>query len=77
MNFQLSLELPDTIQASQEDVKMIMIYALFEKGILTSGQAAKIVGVSKRVFLENAYRYGVTVFQYDDNELGEEIAQWQ
>ena len=77
MNVQLSMELPDTLQVSQEDIKMIMIYALFDKGILSSGQAAKILDISKRTFLENAYRFGVTIFQYEDNELEEEITQWQ
>jgi len=55
-----------------------MIYALFEKGILTSGQAAEIVGLSKKnIFLKNAAQYGVSLFQYDENELSEEVSQWQ
>ena len=77
MNVELSLKLPDTIQVSKKDVEMIMIYALFEKGILTSGQAAEIVGLSKKTFLENAAQYGVSLFQYDENELSEEVSQWQ
>jgi len=35
---------------------------LFEKGVLSSGQAAKLVGISKRQFLENVGRYGVSIF---------------
>lgn len=77
MNVQLSLTLPDTVQFSPKDIKMIMIYALFEKGILSSGQAAKIAGVSKRTFLENSGQYGVSIFQYEPEEMMNEVSQWQ
>jgi hypothetical protein len=43
---------------------------LFERGILTSGQAAEIAGITKRAFLENVGKYGVSVFgeQMEDFE---------
>jgi hypothetical protein len=39
--------------------------------------AAEILGLSKRIFLENASLHGVSLSQYDENELIEEIEQWQ
>jgi predicted HTH domain antitoxin len=41
---------------------MIVASALFEKGILSSGQAAAFVGVTKREFLETVGNYGVSIF---------------
>jgi hypothetical protein len=35
---------------------------LFEKGIMSSGQAADLVGISKREFIENIGKYGISVF---------------
>ena len=51
MNVELSLTLPDTLQVSRKYVEMVIFYSLFEKGILSSGQAAKLAGLSKRAFL--------------------------
>ncbi|TVQ03166.1 MAG: hypothetical protein EA359_10295 [Balneolaceae bacterium] len=35
---------------------------LFEKGIFSAGQAADMAGISKREFIENVGKYGVSVF---------------
>jgi len=56
----LTLQIPETVD--EKEVKMQLAAQLFEKGILSSGQAALLVGVTKREFLENVGHYGVTVF---------------
>ena len=56
----LTLELPDSVDIL--DVKMQLAAHLFEKGVLSSGQAAKLIGIGKRQFLENVGRYGVSIF---------------
>jgi len=76
MQVELQLNLPDTVQVTSKDVEMITVYALFERGILTSGQASHLLGLSKRRFLENAHSYRVSLFQYDKGELTEELSQW-
>lgn len=43
-------------------MKMQVATSLFEKGVLSSGQAAELVGISKREFLETAGNYGVSIF---------------
>ena len=77
MNVEISLDLPETIRLNQVELKMILLYSLFDKGILSSGQAAKVAGISRRFFLENASKYGVSIFQYDAEEIKKEISQWQ
>jgi predicted HTH domain antitoxin len=56
----LTLNIPDSV--NEIDVKMQLAAHLFENGIMSSGQAADLVGVSKRVFLENVGKYGVSIF---------------
>ncbi len=57
---ELTLQVPDTVD--ETNVKMLLAAVLFERGILSSGQAADMAGVSKRQFLENAGNYGVSIF---------------
>ena len=56
----LTINLPDTVD--EKDVKMQLAAQLFDKGILSSGQAADLVGISKREFLEYVGKYGVSIF---------------
>jgi predicted HTH domain antitoxin len=56
----LTIKIPDSVD--EIDVKMQLAAHLFEKGIMSSGQAADLAGVSKREFLENAGKYGVSIF---------------
>ena len=70
---QMQIELPNGLDLSHFEVAMNLAAKLFERGLVSSGQAAKIVGVSKKTFLETVGAYGVTVFQYDEEELEDEL----
>ena len=54
----LTINLPDTVD--EKDVKMHLAAQLFDKGILSSGQAAELVGISKKEFMP---------IQFNDTEL--------
>jgi len=56
----LTIYLPDTVD--EKDVKMQLAAQLFENGILSSGQAEELVGISKKEFLESVGKYGVSIF---------------
>jgi predicted HTH domain antitoxin len=56
----LTLQIPDKVD--EKDVKMQLAAQLYEKGILSSGQAAEMVGISKREFIETVGQYGVSIF---------------
>ncbi len=59
----LTISLPDAMSVPSDwDAKMFFAAKLFEDGILSSGQAADVVGISKREFLETVGDYGVSVF---------------
>lgn len=56
----LTIQIPESVD--EKLVKMQVATTLFEKGVLSSGQAAELVGISKREFLETAGNYGVSIF---------------
>lgn len=56
----VTLELPD--ETNEKEAKMIIATALFQQGILSSGQAADLIGISRRTFLEEVGKYGVSIF---------------
>ena len=63
----LTLNIPDTVD--EMDVKMQLAAQLFDKGVLSSGQAADIVGITKRQFLEQVGKYGVSIFGETKEDL--------
>ena len=63
----LTLQLPDTID--EKDVKMQLAAHLYDKGIMSSGQAANLVGISKREFIETVGQYGISIFGESIDDL--------
>ena len=73
MTAALDLNLPDSVKLSDFDLKMTLAAKLYEDGTLSGGQAAELVGISKRSFLEQLGKYGVSVFGYTAEEVSEEL----
>lgn len=73
MTATLELNLPDSVQLSEFEIKMTLAAKLYEDGTLSGGQAAELVGISKRAFLEQLGKYGVSVFGYSGEELREDL----
>ncbi len=63
----LTLQIPDNVD--EKDVKMQLAAHLYDKGIMSSGQAADLVGISKRQFIETVGRYGVSIFGESIDDL--------
>jgi len=64
----LTLTLPE--ETNEQEVKMAVAAMLFDKGILTSGQAAEYAGITKREFLTTVGNYGVSIFGEAPEDLG-------
>lgn len=75
MNGTVELTLPKDVNVTDAEIRMIVAAKLFDMGELSSGQAAKIVGITRREFLESVGKYGVSIFQYDAEELEEDLAR--
>lgn len=68
-----SLKLAD--KEFENEIKTISLIKLCELGKISSGTAAKILGINRVDFIEKIGEYQVSVFNFhDENELNEDIA---
>jgi predicted HTH domain antitoxin len=63
----ITINLPEEVELDK--VKMIIAVSLFEQGILSSGQAAELVGISRRQFLEEVGKYDVSIFGENGTDI--------
>lgn len=70
----IQLNIPDNLDLNDYDFSMILAAKLYEDAKLSAGQAAEIVGLSKRAFIEILGKYGVSVFSTSVSDLNSDIA---
>ena len=69
----LTIEIPDHMELSGQDAKMLLATHLFEKGKLTLGQAAEFTGLSKKGFMEILSDYDVSVINHPTSDLENDL----
>jgi predicted HTH domain antitoxin len=67
------MDLPDTVKTDKRDLKIALTVNLYEQGILDSGDAAELAGLSRRVFIEQMPKYGHSIFDLSDAEVQEDL----
>jgi predicted HTH domain antitoxin len=65
--------IPDTVDIDDKEVLLTVASLLHEKGKLSLGQAAEMVGLTKRAFMEIAGKYGLNIFNYPITDLESDI----
>jgi predicted HTH domain antitoxin len=70
----LTINLPDNLDLEEFEAKMLFAGQLHAKGKITLGQAADIVGISKRAFMEIMGRFGFSIFNYSVEDLEHDIS---
>ncbi|MCB0598436.1 MAG: UPF0175 family protein [Lewinellaceae bacterium] len=65
----ITIDLPDSVELDEQEAKIYLVSRLFEVGILSLAQAAEMVEMSKREFMEMIGDYGVSLFNYSPEEL--------
>lgn len=82
MNGKIAVEYPASLANKlrlsgkdfETEIKTSSLVKLFELGKVSSGVAAKVLGMSRVEFLELLAKYNVSVFgAYDINDLNEDI----
>ncbi len=71
----LTIEVPDHLD--EHEARTLFAAKLYEKGTLSLGQAAEVAGYSKRAFMELLGNYDVSVFEYSESELENDIKNAQ
>jgi predicted HTH domain antitoxin len=58
----------------EQEARFALAVKLYEMGRLTSGQAARLAGVSRVTFLLDCRRYGAASVEWDQTEIDAEFA---
>ncbi|MEX2411984.1 MAG: UPF0175 family protein [Candidatus Paceibacterota bacterium] len=70
---QIVLNIPDFVDLEEKDISMMLASKLYEEGKLSLGQAAELVGLSKRTFAELLAKYNVSLFNYPPTDLSKDV----
>jgi predicted HTH domain antitoxin len=69
----LVLNIPDSIDLDEKELIMTLAAKLYEEGKLSLGQAADLVGLSKRTFAELLGKHNVSLFNYPASDLAQDV----
>jgi len=69
----LQIQLPDFINIDAQEIQMILATRLYEKSMLSIGQAAQLAGMSKRTFMELLAQYHVSVLNYPAEDIMQDL----
>jgi predicted HTH domain antitoxin len=67
-----TISIPETVDIDKRHLSMIVAGKLYEQGRLSLGQAAEVVGITKRAFIELLSDYGVSIFNFPVSDLSKE-----
>ena len=78
----VEFQIPDGVLASLRcdpdrfghELRLAAAVKWYERGMVSQGRAAEISGVSRAEFIEALWRFGVTPFQVDAEELIAEVS---
>lgn len=70
----IHINVPDDLNMTEYEFTMVLAAKLYEQAKLSAGQAAEMVGISKRAFIELLGKYGVSVLSNSVNDLHADIA---
>lgn len=70
----IQVNLPDGLNLSQFELGILIAAKLFDEGLISSGQGAAMVGLSKQAFIELLGKHKVSIFQYSIEDIEEDIA---
>ena len=69
----ITIDLPDSIELDEQEAKIYLVSRLVEVGILSLAQAAEMVKMNKKEFIEVVGNYGVSLFNYSPEELIKDV----
>lgn len=58
----ITINLPDNIDIDEKEISTMLAAQLYDKGKLSLGQAADLIGLSKEAFMNVIGKYGVSIF---------------
>jgi len=68
------LNIPENLNLKTFDFSVYVASKMYEDGLVSAGQAAEMVGISKRAFIEILGKSGVSLFSHSLEDLDKDIA---
>ena len=68
------LNIPENLNLKAFDLSVYVASKMYEDGLVSAGQAAEMVGISKRSFIEILGKSGVSLFSQSVDDLDKDIA---
>jgi predicted HTH domain antitoxin len=69
----IHLNIPESLDINDREAKMLLASRLYERGKLTLGQGADMVGLSKSTFMELLSEYDVSLINHNISDLDTDI----
>ncbi|MEQ9290454.1 MAG: UPF0175 family protein [Cyclobacteriaceae bacterium] len=69
----INLNIPDELDFSELEIKLILAGELYEREKITLKQAADLAGLSTRAFIEIIGKYGFSIFSQSTDDLISDI----
>ena len=69
----ITLNIPDTFDLNEKEISMLVASKLYEQGKLSLGQAAELVGMTKRTFAEMLGQYNVSIFNFPPSDISSDV----
>lgn len=69
----LSLNIPEELQLSDREIRLLIAASLYEKGQLSLGQSAAVAGFSKKTFMELLGDYNTDIINHPVSDLDNDI----
>jgi len=69
----ISINLPDFLDLNEKEIKLLIASKLYEEGKLSLGEAAQLAELSKRAFIEILGRFDISLFNYNAEELRNDV----
>lgn len=70
----ITLNIPDNLDIENQDISMILASNLYQTGKLSLGQAAEMVGLSKRTFADLLGKFNVSIFNFPPSDITRDVA---
>lgn len=58
----VTLQIPDYLDIDEKDISLMLAIQLYDKGKLSLGQAADLVGLTKKEFMDKLGKFEVSLF---------------
>lgn len=69
----ITFNFPDNVDIDEKEIALMLAAQLYDKGKLSLGQAADLIGLNKEEFMNALGKYGVSLFGETIDDIEKDI----